>query len=116
MRAKIKWFVLAFLVVAIAGVYLYPVPSVPFDEVYAKVDAAEVESLSAFRSAYPPKSIDVNGTSWEYVSMGTGDETILFLHGMTGAYDIWWHQLDALQSNYRVIAVTYPAVASLAEM
>lgn len=116
MRAKIKWFVLLFLVVAITGVYLYPVPSVPFDEVYAKVDAAEVQSLSTFRSENPPKTIEVNGMSWEYVSIGTGEETILFLHGMTGAYDIWWHQLDALQADYRVIAVTYPAVDSLAEM
>jgi len=116
MRAKIKWIVLAFLVVVIAGVYFCPVPSVPFDEVYAKVDATEVESLSAFRLANPPKTIDVNGTSWEYVSMGAGEETILFLHGMTGAYDIWWHQLDALQADYRVIAVTYPAVDTLAEM
>ncbi len=116
MRAKIKWFVLAFLVMAIVGVYLYPVPSVPFAEVYAKADAVEVESLSTFRSANPPKTIDVNGTDWEYVSMGEGDETILFLHGMTGAYDIWWHQLNALQADYRVIAVTYPAVDTLAEM
>lgn len=116
MRAKIKWFVLLFLVGAIAGVYLYPVPSVPFDKVYAKVDAAEVQSLSAFRSANPPRTIGVNGTNWEYVSMGDGEETILFLHGMTGAYDIWWHQLDALQADYRVIAVTYPAVDTLAEM
>jgi pimeloyl-ACP methyl ester carboxylesterase len=116
MRAKIKWFVVMFLVVAIAGVYLYPVPSVPFAEVYAKADAAEVESLSAFRSTNPPKMIEVNGTGWEYVSMGEGEETILFLHGMTGAYDIWWHQLDALQADYRVIAVTYPAVDTLAEM
>ncbi len=116
MRAKIKWFVLAFLVMAIVGVYLYPVPSVPFAEVYAKADAVEVESLSTFRSANLPKTIDVNGTDWEYVSMGEGDETILFLHGMTGAYDIWWHQLNALQADYRVIAVTYPAVDTLAEM
>lgn len=39
MRAKIKWFVLLFLVGLIAGMYLYPVPSVPFDEVDAKADA-----------------------------------------------------------------------------
>ncbi len=116
MRAKIKWFVLLFLVGAIAGVYLYPVPSVPFNEVYAKVDVADAESLSAFRLENPPKTIEVSGTSWEYVSMGAGEETILFLHGMTGAYDIWWHQLDALQADYRVIAVTYPAVDTLAEM
>lgn len=116
MRARIKWFVLLFLVVAVTGIYLYPVPVVPFDEVYAKVDAVEVESLIAFRSANHPKMIEVNGINWEYISMGDGEETILFLHGMTGAYDIWWHQLNALQADYRVIAVTYPAVDSLAEM
>ena len=88
----------------------------PFDDVYAKADAPEVESLRAFRAANPPKIIDVNGTNWEYVSMGDGEQTILFLHGMTGAYDIWWHQLNALQADYRVIAVTYPAVDSMAEM
>ena len=116
MRAKIKWFVLLFLVVLIAGLYLYPVPSVPFVEVYAKTDASESESLSAFRASYPPNSLEVNGVEWEYVSMGGGEETILFLHGMTGAYDIWWHQLEALQADYRVIAVTYPAVSTLAEL
>ena len=35
---------------------------------------------------------------------------------MTGAYDIWWQQMEALQDEYRVISVTYPAVDSLEEM
>lgn len=115
MKKFLKWTGLI-LVLVVAGVYLYPIPRVPFDEVYAKADAAEVESLQSFRLQNPPKTIEVNGVTWEYVSLGEGEETILFLHGMTGAYDIWWHQLEALQSNYRVIAVTYPAVDSLAEM
>ena len=116
MRSKLKWIVPLILVMVIAGVYLYPVPRVPFDEVYAKTSKSESASLSAFRVNYPPKMLEVNNVEWEYLVMGEGEETILFLHGMTGAYDIWWHQLEALQADYRVIAVTYPAVNTLAEL
>ena len=116
MRSKLKWIVPLVLVVVIMGVYLYPVPSVPFDEVYAKAGVSESASLSTFRVNYPPKMLEVNNVEWEYIAMGEGEETILFLHGMTGAYDIWWHQLEALQVDYRVIAVTYPAVNALAEL
>ena len=116
MRLKLKWVIPLVLVMVIAGVYLYPVPRVPFDEVYAKTSKSESASLSAFRVNYPPKMLEVNNVEWEYLVMGEGEETILFLHGMTGAYDIWWHQLEALQADYRVIAVTYPAVNTLAEL
>ena len=116
MRSKLRWIVPLVLVVVIAGVYLYPVPRVPFDEVYAKADASESASLSAFRVSHPPSLLEVNGVEWEYITMGEGGETVLFLHGMTGAYDIWWHQLEALQTDYRVIAVTYPAVNTIAEL
>ena len=116
MRSKLKRIVPLVLVIVIAVVYLYPVPRVPFEQVYAKADSYEASSLAAFRAFRLPSSLEVNGVEWEYVSMGDGAETILFLHGMTGAYDIWWHQLEALQADYRVIAVTYPAVNSLAEL
>ncbi len=116
MRSKMKWVIPFLLVLIVAGLYLYPVPRVPFNEVYAKAEESESVSLSAFRINYPPSLLEVNGVEWEYLAMGEGEETILFLHGMTGAYDIWWHQLDALQSDYRVIAVTYPAVNTLAEL
>ncbi|HEY3310362.1 MAG TPA: alpha/beta hydrolase [Anaerolineales bacterium] len=35
---------------------------------------------------------------------------------MTGSYDIWWQQIEALKDKYRVIAVTYPAVDTLSGM
>ena len=115
MRSK-KRIVSIVLLFAILAVYLWPVPRVPFDEVYAKVDPAVSASLPSFRAAHPPQVIEVDGVDWEYVSFGEGDETILFLHGMTGAYDIWWQEMEALQKEYRVISVTYPAVDTLEEM
>jgi pimeloyl-ACP methyl ester carboxylesterase len=95
---------------------MWPVPRVSFEEVYAKVDSAQIQSLQSFRAAHPAQTLNVNGVNWEYVAFGKGKETILFLHGMTGAYDIWWNQMEALQDSYRVISVTYPAMDTLAEM
>ena len=115
MRSKIR-IVSLVLLVALLAMYLWPVPRVPFDEVYAKVDPDAVASLQDFRQAHPPQVIEVDGVAWEYVTFGEGEETILFLHGMTGAYDIWWRVMEELQSEYRVISVTYPAVDSLEEM
>ena len=115
MRSKFRIVALVLLVVLLA-VYVWPVPRVPFDEVYAKVDPAVVASLQDFRQAHPPQVIEVDGVAWEYAAFGEGEETILFLHGMTGAHDIWWRVMEELQSEYRVISVTYPAVDLLEEM
>jgi maspardin len=87
-----------------------------FGELYAKVDSTTVASLLSFRQAHPVRTLELRGVEWEYLAFGDGPETILFLHGMTGAYDIWWQQMEALQGRYRVISVTYPAANSLEEM
>jgi pimeloyl-ACP methyl ester carboxylesterase len=116
MRLNKKWIIPLALLIVIVAVYLWPVPRASFDELYAKVDANQVASLQAFRAAHPPQRVEVNGVSWEYASFGQGEETILFLHGMTGAYDIWWQQMEALQADYRVISVTYPPLDMLGEL
>jgi len=116
MKKKRTWLVPVILLVVISGVYLYPAPRESFDGLYAKVDADTVNSLMAFRGAHPVRTLELRGVKWDYVSLGEGPETILFLHGMTGAYDIWWQPMEALQGEYRVVSVTYPAVVSLGEI
>ena len=116
MRHKLLWVILLILIFVFAGVYAYPGKRVSFEELYVQVDPETTNSLVDFREGYPPKNIEVSGIEWTYLSLGHGPETILFLHGMTGAYDIWWQQMEALQANYKVISVTYPAVNSLEEM
>ena len=83
---------------------------------YAKVEPETRRGLEIFRSSHPPQSITIERETWEYLATGQGEETILFLHGMTGAYDIWWQQINALQDRYRIVSVTYPAVHSLANL
>lgn len=113
MRSKLKWIVPLLILAGLSILYLWPVPRVPFDDLYAKIDPAIVNSLRSFRQANPPQQLQVDGATWEYMVIGQGQEIILFLHGMTGAYDIWWQQIDALKGQYRIISVTYPPVQSL---
>ncbi len=58
----------------------------------------------------------MESVTWEYIATGGGEETVLFLHGMTGANDIWWQQIEALKEHRRVISVTYPPVRSLEKL
>ena len=116
MHIRKRWLIPLFLLVIVAVVYLFPTPRKSYDELYVQVDAETVDSLITFRQTHPVRTLDLRGVEWNYVSLGDGPETILFLHGMTGSYDIWWQQMEALQNEYRVILVTYPAVDNLKEM
>ncbi len=105
--------ILSVLVVVVLAMYLYPTPQKSFAELYARVDEATAVSLQTFRQSYPVQQIEVDGRTWEYVHFGQGEQTILFLHGMTGSYDIWWQVVENVADEYQVISVTYPPVDSL---
>ncbi len=116
MKNRLKWLIPLILVIAITALYNWPVSKTSFEELYADVDPETVDSLVTFRNAYPTKAVFVNDKPWEYLVLGQGENTIVFLHGMTGAYDIWWQQMEVLQEQYRVISMTYPAAESLNDM
>ncbi|MGD8456534.1 MAG: alpha/beta hydrolase [Anaerolineales bacterium] len=86
-----------------------------FEKIYAKVPPYQTAALAAFRTASPPHTLKVNGLEWEYQSLGTG-QTILFLHGMAGAYDIWFQQFKILKEDFHLVAVTYPGAYSLSRL
>jgi pimeloyl-ACP methyl ester carboxylesterase len=116
MLKKLKWMIPAVLILIVLGAYLYPVTNHSFEELSAQVAPEKAASLLAFRHEHPSWSIEVDGATWEYISFGQEDEAILFLHGMTGAADIWWQQMVTLSDRYRVISTTYPPVDSLEAM
>ncbi len=113
MARRITLIVVGVLVLALAVAYLVPTPRADPDELYAEVDDATVASLRGFRATRPVQQVAVGEHTWEYVVAGDGPTTVLFLHGMGGAYDIWWQQIEALEATHRVVAPTYPAVPSL---
>jgi maspardin len=106
----------AMTALAVAAVYGLPRTRSDLSALYAEVDPTAVASLRAFRAAHPVRRLTVEGWAWEYVTLGEGPDTVLFLHGLSGAHDIWWQQLEALAPTHRVLAVTYPAVRTLAEL
>jgi hypothetical protein len=77
------------VVVLIIAVYIWPVSKPSFEELYAGVDQNVVNSLVTFRTVHAIETVDVKNVVWEHVVMGQGEDTIVFLHGMTVAYDIW---------------------------
>ena len=116
MRKNLKWIIPLALLIIVLAVYLWPVPQKSFSELADKVAPELAAQFLAFREAHLPQILEVDGQPWEYLAFGEGDETILFLHGMTGAADIWWRPMSALSDRYRVVAVTYPPVDDLAAM
>ena len=80
------------------------------------MDKDTIDSLTSFRKEIQLKELLVDGAVWNYVAVGEGEEGILFLHGMAGAYDIWWQQILMLKDKYKIVSVSYPPLDSLAEM
>lgn len=93
--------------------YLFPVPNRPFARLYDRVDPGVRASLLAFRQNNPLQYLEVNKIQWEYIVTGEGEHSLLFLHGLTGSYDIWWQQIEALKENFHIVSVTYPAIDNL---
>ncbi len=94
-----------FLVLGIA-LYWIPSPREDFFERYPHKDEP-ARQLKAFLER-PVKTLRVNNVTWEYYMGGKGPATILFIHGMGGAYDLWWQQVFAFENRYRVITYTLP--------
>jgi pimeloyl-ACP methyl ester carboxylesterase len=86
-----------------------------FEKTYARVPEEQSAALRAFRETHSPSTLEVDGVTWEYLSAGDG-EAVLFLHGMAGAYDIWFQQFEALKEDFHLLGVTYPTIDNLAQM
>ena len=94
------------LILIIIGIYFIPAPKATFSELYSINDKYS-KSLKEFQ-AKPTKEVTVNGIKWIYYTGGKGAKTILFLHGMGGAYDLWWQQVAEFEKDYNVITYTLP--------
>ena len=95
-----------FLLLIVIIIYLIPTSPSNFFETYTNNDNVS-KSLKKFQSK-PTKEIEVDGISWKYYVNGSGNKTILFLHGMGGSYDLWWQQVSAFEKDFKVITYTLP--------
>ena len=98
---------LAPLFMGVVGFYAWPHPAPSQSDIYQNTDGRVLSSLISFREDHPPQRIDVGGRIWNYVRVGDAPEAVLFLHGMGGAYDVWWQQARALMDRYTVLSISY---------
>lgn len=117
MTSRLLWLIPLILVFVIAVFYLWPSPKASSADLFSAVDSSQVRALQDFRANHPTQQIMVGNIAWDYVSFGADSgAAILFLHGMTGAYDIWFQQMEPLKDRYQVISLTYPPVNSLEQL
>jgi len=98
--------ILFILTVIIVGVYLIPAPKANFFELYPTNDKHS-QSLKEFQNKQT-KEITIDSVKWNYYTGGNGSKTILFLHGMGGAYNLWWQQVTKFEKDYKIIAYSLP--------
>ena len=98
--------IILILISALIILYVWPITTSSFSELYKKNDSAAL-GLKSLQN-HPLKSLIIEGVKWNYYSNGSGEKCILFIHGMGGTYDLWWNQLLNFESNYKVISYTLP--------
>ncbi len=106
MKNKYLKISLLVIVILIIAIYQIPAPKSDFFENYATIDKHS-KSLKEFQSRTTKKLV-VNTIKWKYYSGGNGNKTILFIHGMGGAYDLWWQQIIEFEKEYNVLSFTLP--------
>ncbi len=52
--------------------------------------------------------VQINGRSVNYVELGTGDQTVLFIHGLGGSWQNWLENLPRVAESHRAIALDLP--------
>lgn len=87
-----------------------------FNEIYANVPDEQRQRLATFRETHPVSTTEINGTTWEYIDSGQGDEVILLLVGGLRVADAGSRAISMLEDAYRVITPTYPALDTMAAL
>ena len=56
----------------------------------------------------PVKSINLNSETIAYAEDGSGEKTLLFIHGLSSTLEAWKKNIQGLKDDYRCIAVDLP--------
>jgi len=71
-----------------------------YQEHFKTVAAAEGEA-----QAIEPVEIEIGGRKMRYLELGSGEQTIVLIHGMGGDLNGWMFNQPALAEHYRVLAL-----------
>jgi pimeloyl-ACP methyl ester carboxylesterase len=78
-----------------------------FEGLYTKVPSEHIARLKEFRLTHPPRRLRTGGATWEYISCGRGEQTLLLLPGALSQAESMFPLISALENEYRIIAPSY---------
>lgn len=84
------------------------------NDFYGGVPPEQAARLQHFRQTHPVKHATVNGIDWEYIACGQGNSAILWLVGGLRVADAAYRSIPLMESEFRIIAPTYPALHTMA--
>ncbi len=90
--------------------------STALDTLFKTVPKEQQEQLLTFRATHQAKKLIVGGVEWNYLASGQAAETILLLTGGLNTYDAGFQIISDFEQSYRVLAIRYPDVATVAEL
>ncbi len=73
-------------------------------------------ALDAFRRSHPARERSAEGVAWRYLLGGRGDHTLLLLPGYFVGAEPWFLVQERLERSFRVMAVEYAPVNTVAAL
>jgi len=74
------------------------------------------DELLRFRAAHPVHGLTAGGTHWQYLTGGAGSHVVLYLPGGSGQAEASFEYLAAMETDHRVVSVTYPEVETIDDL
>ena len=69
-----------------------------------------------FLAVHEDRSVNVGGRAWHYLAGGRGPDAVLMLPGGSMCPDSYFRLIAELEREHRVIAPTYPAASTIADL
>jgi pimeloyl-ACP methyl ester carboxylesterase len=87
-----------------------------FEQLYAGVPEAQKAQLLSFRNKHSYREIKANRKIWRYIATGKGQAAVVFLPGAFLPADMWFYQITALSSQYRIFTPDAYALQGLFDL
>jgi pimeloyl-ACP methyl ester carboxylesterase len=87
-----------------------------FEQLYAGVSEDQKAQLLDFRNKHSYREIKANRKTWRYIATGKGRAAVVFLPGAFLPADMWFYQISALSSQYRILTPDAYALQGLFDL
>ena len=80
---------------------------------YRDVPAAELQRFQDFLRQHPYQQLTHAGVTWSYLTLGSGEQTLLLLPGALGAPEVSWQLLLRFAAHFKVLCPVYAPLDSM---